>query len=130
MLAVARGQYGMPGVPLVRRCDVDHFDRRIDTKLFNGRVGVGAKILGKALSCLGARVCCRHQGDARVGLKGRQHHGKCAPETGHADAQFAFACDAQAPTLDKIADILYSDLRYLRKSARLNFATAPEEAPP
>jgi hypothetical protein len=120
----------MPGVPLVRRCDVNYFDRRIGTELFNGPVGVGGKIFGEALSCVGARVCCRDQADAWVGLNGRQHHGKCAPETGHADAQFTFACGAQTPTLDKIGDILYSDLRYLRKSARQDFATAPEEAPP
>src|SRR5262249_36629151 len=106
------------------------FDRRIGTEPFNVRVGVGGKILDKALSCLDARVCCRHQADTRVGLKGRQHHGKCAPETGHADAQFAFACDAQAPTLDKIADILYLDLRNQKKSAQKNSATAPEETPP
>ncbi|MGB8556506.1 MAG: hypothetical protein WCD73_24635, partial [Pseudolabrys sp.] len=57
----------------------------------------------------------------------RKHHGKCASESRHADAKLAFACGVQAPTLDKITDFLYSNLRYLRKSARQNYATAPGE---
>jgi len=130
MFAMLSGERRMPGVPLVRRRHVNHLDGRINTKFFNCCVSVSGKFLGKTLSCLGARISRRHQADARVGLKGRQHHGKCASKSGDADAQFTFARSAQAPTLDKITDILYSDLRYLRKSARQDFATAPEEAPP
>src|SRR4249919_998288 len=111
MLAMLCRKRCMSGVQLMRRCYINHLDRRIDTKLFNRGVRAGGKLLGKALSCVGTRVRCRHQVDAWVGLKRRQHHGKCAPEAGYADAQLVFACGAQAPTLDKIADILYSDLR-------------------
>ena len=107
VLAVLCGQQRMLGVILVWRRHIDHVDSRIGTKLVYGCVAAGRKLFGEALPCLRARVRRCHQFDARIGSKGRQHHGKCAAKTGHADTKLAVARGAQVPTLDKIADILY-----------------------
>ena len=91
MFAVLRGKRRVLRVVLMRRRDIDRLDGRIGAQLLDGCVTSGGEVRGETLPRLGARVRGRHQRDARIAGKCRQHHAKCAAKTGHAKTQLTFA---------------------------------------
>ena len=105
MLAVLRAKHGVLGVILMRRRHINRFYRRVGAQFLDRRVTFGAEVRGKALARLRPRIRRRHQLDARIARKCRQHHGKCAAQAGHAETELAFARLAQRTVyLDKIAE--------------------------
>ena len=107
MLAVARRERRMLRMKLVRRCHVDRIDRRIGAQLLHGLVALAAEVRGKSLPRLRARIGRRHERHARIRGKCRQHHGKCAAQAGHAEAELAVIGRAHRMVyLDKAGRIL------------------------
>jgi hypothetical protein len=107
VFAVLGRKRGVPYVVLVRGRHVNRLDTRIGAQLLDGRVGRGSKVRGKLTPRFRPEVGSRYQGDARVGNKGRQHHAKCAAETGYAETEPTFACAGhrQDPSTGFILDI-------------------------
>ncbi len=73
----------------MRRRHIDHLDRGIGAQFLHGLVAFAAEVRGKTLPGLRARIGRRHQRDARIAGKCRQHHAKCAAKAGDPEAELA-----------------------------------------
>ena len=85
MLARGKGKTRMLRMELVRRRNVQHFERRIGAQLFHRRIGTTAKVALELRARLGARVGRGDQRDARVGRERGRHQRERASEAGDAD---------------------------------------------
>ena len=97
MFAVLRRKRRVLRVVLMRGRDINRLDVRIGAQRLDGCVTSGGKLLGKTLPGFGPRVRGRHQRDARISGKCRQHHAKCAAKTRYTKTELTFA-DAGAST--------------------------------
>ena len=89
MLAGAGRDFGMIGMELVRRRDVNRVDRRIGAHFRDAVTGGAAEIGLEPGARLGARVDRRHDVEPRVQGKGRQHHREPPSQPGDAEFQFS-----------------------------------------